>query len=287
MPNEAKTLVIVHQKKVMWATQCFKLASAVCNVSGVRLVVISDEANRETVTSLGIEFHSISDYDYCLNYGYIHRSVQPEDHEKFCIDRWFILLEFLKQQGLERCFHLDSDVLLMCPDYFDQFNGEFDFIGFDGLIVSPGTVCVNQAALEGFKKTIQEFYRSPEQFKVYFQAILQRLNTSREHISDMYLWGDVFSANPVIPQDYPAVSIRPLEYSLPFHKSLVQFLPVTFEYSNGKWYAHGTHQQLFYLHCAGAMKSVVPLASDLILTKQSFRIETPAQFKFHIFPVKL
>ena len=43
---------------------------------------------------------------------YVHLTTNGYQYELFCLQRWFILLEFMKAQGLDKCLHLDSDVLL-------------------------------------------------------------------------------------------------------------------------------------------------------------------------------
>jgi hypothetical protein len=43
---------------------------------------------------------------------YQHLSPNPYDFELFCFQRWFILHSVARQRGIERCFYLDSDVLL-------------------------------------------------------------------------------------------------------------------------------------------------------------------------------
>jgi hypothetical protein len=38
-------------------------------------------------------------------------STNPSDFERICIERWFILEEFMKARGIEQCLYLDSDIL--------------------------------------------------------------------------------------------------------------------------------------------------------------------------------
>lgn len=44
---------------------------------------------------------------------YIHYSSLGEDFELFCIQRWFILSEFLNKQKLNSCLYTDTDVLII------------------------------------------------------------------------------------------------------------------------------------------------------------------------------
>ncbi len=43
---------------------------------------------------------------------YQHFSANNYNFEVFCFERWFILLEYMKQNNLERIVHLDSDVMV-------------------------------------------------------------------------------------------------------------------------------------------------------------------------------
>jgi len=42
---------------------------------------------------------------------FINFSSNPSDFERICLERWFILDEFMKSRGLEQCLYLDSDIL--------------------------------------------------------------------------------------------------------------------------------------------------------------------------------
>ena len=42
---------------------------------------------------------------------FINFSTNPPDFERICLERWFILDEFMKSRGLEQCLYLDSDIL--------------------------------------------------------------------------------------------------------------------------------------------------------------------------------
>ncbi|MCF6319836.1 MAG: hypothetical protein L3J83_11280, partial [Proteobacteria bacterium] len=35
--------------------------------------------------------------------------------EKFCFKRWFYLYEFMRENGLEKCWYFDSDTLILSP----------------------------------------------------------------------------------------------------------------------------------------------------------------------------
>jgi len=43
---------------------------------------------------------------------YRHKSIWGHDFEYVCIERWFILAEFMEKEGLTSCLYLDSDILV-------------------------------------------------------------------------------------------------------------------------------------------------------------------------------
>jgi hypothetical protein len=43
---------------------------------------------------------------------YQHLSTNPQDIEKFCFSRWFILRNFLRKEGYKGAFYIDNDILL-------------------------------------------------------------------------------------------------------------------------------------------------------------------------------
>lgn len=45
---------------------------------------------------------------------YVHMSINPYHYELFCMQRWFVILEFVKKQGFTHFLCIDSDVMLYC-----------------------------------------------------------------------------------------------------------------------------------------------------------------------------
>jgi hypothetical protein len=56
--------------------------------------------------------------DHYLNYAdnlkkvYRHKSQWGKEFEYVCIERWFVLYEFMEEQGIDHCVLLDSDILV-------------------------------------------------------------------------------------------------------------------------------------------------------------------------------
>jgi hypothetical protein len=64
-----------------------------------------------------VSHHKISDYNDSaekFKTVYKHFSTNGYEFELVCIQRWYILNEFLKKNKIERCLYIDSDVLVYC-----------------------------------------------------------------------------------------------------------------------------------------------------------------------------
>ena len=45
---------------------------------------------------------------------YQHMSVNKLEFERFCFQRWFVLRDWMESENLDKCFLMDSDVMLYC-----------------------------------------------------------------------------------------------------------------------------------------------------------------------------
>ena len=78
-----------------------------------RIILLGDESNKH--------YKIIAEHFYCddflngteqLKKVYRHKSQWGQDFEYVCIERWFILLNFMEKTGLESAILLDSDILV-------------------------------------------------------------------------------------------------------------------------------------------------------------------------------
>lgn len=89
---------------------------------------------------------------------YQHFSSNSREFELFCIQRWFILREFLRHQNLSDCFYADSDVLIFADlkNEWQKFS-RFDFTLSEG--TSAGESFWNSyESLDGFCKFVEAIY---------------------------------------------------------------------------------------------------------------------------------
>jgi len=92
------------------------------------IILLGDETNVQY--SKIMKHYLISDYSKKANDFaniYQHLSVAPYNYELFCIQRWFILLEFMEASNLENVMLPDTDVLIFqdVQKYFSNINSDF------------------------------------------------------------------------------------------------------------------------------------------------------------------
>ena len=60
---------------------------------------------------------------------YVHKSKNSFDFELICIQRWLIILEYMERNHIQSCWHIDSDVLILCDlkHYSNKYLKDCDF----------------------------------------------------------------------------------------------------------------------------------------------------------------
>ena len=82
-----------------------------------KVYLIGDNSNRHLGSLDGnIEWvdygDCVSENSKLLSQSYYHMSTNPPGYEFICIDRWFVINEFMKKRGMHSCFVSDTDVLI-------------------------------------------------------------------------------------------------------------------------------------------------------------------------------
>lgn len=91
---------------------------------------------------------------------YRHHSTNGYDYELFCLQRWFILLDFMRKHEFEKCLYLDSDVLYYSNT--EKESDRFNEFQLSVLYKSPHTNYVNgYDGLESFCDFISGAYTGP------------------------------------------------------------------------------------------------------------------------------
>jgi hypothetical protein len=120
----APAIIILHRGDPYYLKYCLYQARYTNPDSTIYL--LGDESNNHYE---GIEHYPVDSYWQStaeFTKLYVHLSSRGYEYELFCIQRWFVLLDFMKAHRLERCVHLDSDVLL-----YDNLQQSHDWLGQD------------------------------------------------------------------------------------------------------------------------------------------------------------
>lgn len=133
---------------------------------------------------------------------YIHESNLGREFELFCLQRWFILLEFMRRQGLDAAIYLDSDILLtqhLEPYRKQTLTWPMTFTGYSAHISFINT----RAVLDHFCRFTTTFYRDPdnESKRVAWRKKMENLSGSGG-VSDMTLFYWFKEAHPDFIGDY-------------------------------------------------------------------------------------
>lgn len=161
-----------------------------------KIYVLADAAARESLTLPGVEVVPLEDYHTAaesFRCHYVHFSVNRPAYTRFNIERWFIMRDFVRQHGLQRILHLDSDVLL----YDDVEAAGQQFEECDLTLSWPSTSQVpnssghssyfNLHALEEFCAFVEAAYADPATIEAFENRVAgRRANGGVYNIGDMY-----------------------------------------------------------------------------------------------------
>lgn len=117
-------IVIIHEGNSPYLPYCLLQAKYFNPQSKVFLI---GDRSTQHYHSFFVEHLLISDFfEEALQFNniYQHHSVLPEKRQKFNIQRWFILKDFMHKKNFPYCFYIDSDVLLytnLYKEYIERF----------------------------------------------------------------------------------------------------------------------------------------------------------------------
>ena len=159
------------------------------------LILLGDSSNATLVREIpGLEFELMqSDAGDSARFAkiYQHQSILAEEFERFCIQRWILLRDLVRQRHWNHLLYLDSDVLLYSD--IEQVGKRFDN---SAMSLAPwmrgkspwcGHTCfINQPdVLDEFVDFLFEFYTSKEGKRQREQCFIEE----KEPISDMTCLG--------------------------------------------------------------------------------------------------
>lgn len=165
-----------------------------------RIILLGDKANSHYRWLLGIEYYSIGPYALDARNAlrnYIHLSSNGETFERICIERWFILYQFLRDQPeIDRCVYLDSDILVY--DSLEKPAEELAPFGMTIVYNSAHTNFINSIDFLGeFCSFVKQHYDEPDLrdwLYTHYQEFIGKHGCGG--ISDMTFFNKFRSQNP-------------------------------------------------------------------------------------------
>ena len=139
----------------------YALCQCIKSNPSARVILLGDDANKKynnIVEHQLIEDYSIEADDFSKLYK--HYSTQPYDYELFCIQRWFIWLNFMNENNLDYALLPDTDVLIFedISLYFKHIQKPFDFTKGESNYM--GFVYMNRESLTKICNFINDVYKA-------------------------------------------------------------------------------------------------------------------------------
>ena len=145
------------------------------------VVLIGDQKLKKYQKN-NISFELINEYRE--KFGYKHISINHPDYEEFCIERWFILKNYMLKNNVEEVWYSDSDNIIY-DDITKLYTGSYDCLYLQKQDhVNPHLIYLNQRAVVALCDFFKNFYSNINKRKI------DRVKTvikNKDHISDMYL----------------------------------------------------------------------------------------------------
>jgi hypothetical protein len=99
----------------------------------VNIILLGEDIDDEITSE--IKYEKISSYNnYSIEFEkhYLHLSDKEYDYELFCIQRWFIILEYMEKNDIKTGFYQDSDVVLDFNVNELKYDNKFWYCDFSG-----------------------------------------------------------------------------------------------------------------------------------------------------------
>ena len=151
-------IVVIHKQKSNYLSYC--LLQARRSNPDSRLILIGDDQNDRNANA---DHYMLADYQRGANQlasVYEHLSLSPFQFELFCMQRWFILKEFMATNEINSIFYQDTDVMLYGNVSAEQRKFAHYGLAFAG--ASGHSVFINSLdALREFCAFILLYYTNP------------------------------------------------------------------------------------------------------------------------------
>lgn len=122
-----------------------------------------------------------------------HMSSNDFLYEMFCFQRWFILRDFMRKNHMEKCVHIDSDILL----YVNLSEEQKKFEHSDFTLSRKGSghnSFIKLKGIEHFCEFLIDFYTKPSLFKI-LESLWEEKKKRPGGICDMTLLNQYYQRN--------------------------------------------------------------------------------------------
>ncbi|EDY37150.1 conserved hypothetical protein [Cyanobium sp. PCC 7001] len=184
-------IVVVHRSASPYLAVCLEQARR-CNPH-VPVVLAGDASNAAFAVDRFVAIDQLPRSAAHTQFLRCYRHYSPSQSllwERFCIERWFVVLAVMELEGFERVLALDSDVLLFCDAAEEAQRCAAYAVAlnhWDGQRALPHcTFIQRREALEEFCALVSATYASEHRLEELKQRNQKRLG--RHWISDMSLW---------------------------------------------------------------------------------------------------
>lgn len=110
MENNFVNIILIHRGQSNYLDTALKCARESNPGANIFLIGDRESCDLDFVKCFNIKDYSLGASEFAKNYE--HFSTNTYDFELFCIQRWFILRDFMEANNLNNCFYIDSDVLI-------------------------------------------------------------------------------------------------------------------------------------------------------------------------------
>ncbi|MEC4885918.1 MAG: hypothetical protein SAL70_32080 [Scytonema sp. PMC 1070.18] len=159
-------ILILHRGYSTYLMYCLAQAKALNPDSDV--ILLGNESNKhiDFVFYENIEKYDDEAKEFEKIYSSKHMSFSEYQYELFCFQRWFILKRFLEKNNLDRCIHLDSDVMIYV-NLLDEFSKKFEKFNFTLSKKGSGhNSFIKYQGIENFCQLLTNFYTDPGLYEI-------------------------------------------------------------------------------------------------------------------------
>ena len=158
-------VVYVHK----WSHKYLEISIIQSLKNNNKVILIWDEKNLSIAKKYNIDHYSFDEYNTneFRKYYKHNKPDTPYDYGLIWYERWFVLLEVMKKNNINRCFYIDSDILYYW-NVDDEFNRIEKYWNFD--LAYPNfswhsTYIFSQKALEKICEFMLKCYKDEESYK--------------------------------------------------------------------------------------------------------------------------